>query len=1245
MRKLTILLFAVVLCLGLYAEDHEAASLSYSDINTALALCSDGDRLILPAGDTTSDWSSILGVPNGVSIIGQGSESTIVRNSTDTYYMIYINYGDDEGSAVEISGFSMYGPDYNASGSGAIKIYHCEKLPDIVIHDLHIESFNGIGINLDSDAVSGLIYNCSFKNIYPANLSSTGYGICVHGDNTYDDPIPALGSATAVFVEDSTFEACKHGVVGIQGAHIVVRYNTFRDPISNRGIADIHGYQDTDPVSQDDGDPDNIPGSTWEWYHNTFYGDEGTEDDEGLLLRGGTGVVWSNVFWDFEGDEFPGTSTDHHAIRVNIDDFPADYHVGEVTPAYFWSNALEGSTLTDISVTAAATTYVVKDTDFYIGEKSGYSPYTYPHPSNGDNPPQADFPSIYIDADYEGGSSDSNTYDSDHQDAAGDNDLRQKIAASTLDQDASQVRIKIQDHSSDDITVTAAYIGEQASAGDDYDMESGTIVELTFDSGDTGCTVAQGTAKYSDWVNYTFDKDTDYIISYGVSDRVRIGDTATGTCWYKGSASGDAGTANVTGYSSSTSAYVDIIEVRYPDGDGSQAAPYNELSDINWTTGGDNSIYDYLDGTPSESPTIYLQKGDTWREQMTVGCSGTATYPIVITSYGSGNDPIINGARVIETWTQNTEIINVEMSSDDDNHYIKEGSEDMMGGTKLYLGPLGGDGPVSQCMRFQLNIYNAATITTSYLTVTSANDDNDGAECTVYAEDVDNASQITTFAHWTTALGRKTTASAAWDLPALTEDSSYNSPSLNSVIQEIVNRESWASGNYTNLLLDEDGSSTVLVEWYSHSGTTEPVLHVEYNSEYTWKATCDSEPNLVWFDGTLGTNVADVGSVDSTGDWYWDSNVLYVYYTEDPDGAVVIEASYKDVIKPNEKSYLTFDGLHIKYANGYGIKGTTGTLTHLIVCNCTFTEPYYRAIEWVGDNATIYDNTIVGPDLAESVGIKIKGDDSTIYGNTISKFEGNIILQTTGSANTSGHSVYQNTISDATAASDGSEDGQGIEVTGDDSYYVSVAIYKNSVFDCDGGGIAIYKTDNCSIYQNLVYGCGTTKQSNGGDPEGGINVWVDCDGNDIYGNVVFSCYDGIDITDGSSNTNVKNNIISTITKYGIKVTEDGGAVTGTSNDYNCVYNVTDTAFYGISKGSNSIELDPLMTNPGGDDFTLQFGSPCINKGAHVGLFTDYAGNVVPIGHLPDIGAYEHKNGGAIFDPLPRFVVEVKPEKK
>lgn len=50
-----------------------------------------------------------------------------------------------------------------------------------------------------------------------------------------------------------------------------------------------------------------------------------------------------------------------------------------------------------------------------------------------------------------------------------------------------------------------------------------------------------------------------------------------------------------------------------------------------------------------------------------------------------------------------------------------------------------------------------------------------------------------------------------------------------------------------------------------------------------WSATLTTEPTQVWMDGTLGTLVADQGSILAEFDWWWDSNVLYVWGDSDVD--------------------------------------------------------------------------------------------------------------------------------------------------------------------------------------------------------------------------------------------------------------------------------------------------------------------------------------------------------------------------
>lgn len=89
-------------------------------------------------------------------------------------------------------------------------------------------------------------------------------------------------------------------------------------------------------------------------------------------------------------------------------------------------------------------------------------------------------------------------------------------------------------------------------------------------------------------------------------------------------------------------------------------------------------------------------------------------------------------------------------------------------------------------------------------------------------------------------------------------------------------------------------------------------------------------------------------------------------------------------------------------------------------------------------------------------------------------------------------------------------------------------------------------------------------------------------------------------------------------------------------DRNCIYNATKVAVInatdyttladwqayaddeGTSPDANSISTDPLLTDPGAGDFSLQTGSPCIHAGAGAGVATDINGDPLDPYH-PDIG--------------------------
>jgi len=78
-------------------------------------------------------------------------------------------------------------------------------------------------------------------------------------------------------------------------------------------------------------------------------------------------------------------------------------------------------------------------------------------------------------------------------------------------------------------------------------------------------------------------------------------------------------------------------------GTGALASPYNAFSDINWTTGGDNSVFDYYAGSPTASVNIYLKRGSRWATVMQPTTGGVEGFPLTFSPYGSGARPIIGG--------------------------------------------------------------------------------------------------------------------------------------------------------------------------------------------------------------------------------------------------------------------------------------------------------------------------------------------------------------------------------------------------------------------------------------------------------------------------------------------------------------------------------------------------------------------------------------------------------------------------
>lgn len=684
-------------------------------------------------------------------------------------------------------------------------------------------------------------------------------------------------------------------------------------------------------------------------------------------------------------------------------------------------------------------------------------------------------------------------------------------------------------------------------------------------------------------------------------------------------------------------------------GVGSEADPYTNLSDVNWTTGGDNSIFDYLAGSPAASPTIHLDKAATWREQMTVGASGTATYPIVITSYGSGADPIINGGDVLTTFVDSTALHQESYSLTHD----AESSAAIAFRIPIAANDLSVNGAY---IRVTIGAHSAqSTFTSAYIgEKASAGDAYDmeggtiteilfdaGSGCTV-AAGVDKTSD------WLSYTFDKTKDY----IISFAADNGYARKSNSG------NGASYKVGDGANAgTADVTGYTTVATSYILKRldiGIAAPANVYE-------KTGVTTQPFIAIYDGTLLTVDAsspiDVGS----NEWYWVNDTLYVNVGEDPDTGVLEAGQRNACITASSKDYITVDSLKVTCSNYEAIYNNGGTTWIIQDCTADKTSvtrdagSHYGTIRMKDSSVATIDGCTITNTVTDGIYCDAF-DDLTITDNTLTNNLGlygdNIHL-----ADCDTYSVLRNTCDTSTVGNIKAILGAGGTIanntcangvtTGIAVAGTTIAVYRNLITDCNNGATSagIQIADNGidiagSIYYNIIDSCSYGIYCVGNTHNRNIN---------FYNNVVYADTKGRGLSLISTNYwgNIKNNIfrMPSATSYVFQVSSIKGGETVTS-DYNSIgpdatnsiyyggttYSTLATYVAGKSQDASSQNSDPLMTDPANDDFTLQFGSPCINRGVDVVLSTDYLEIAkVPTGHRPDIGAYEHKDGSnAIF---------------
>lgn len=250
-----------------------------------------------------------------------------------------------------------------------------------------------------------------------------------------------------------------------------------------------------------------------------------------------------------------------------------------------------------------------------------------------------------------------------------------------------------------------------------------------------------------------------------------------------------------------------------------------------------------------------------------------------------------------------------------------------------------------------------------------------------------------------------------------------------------------------------------------------------------------------------------------------------------------------------------------------------------------------------------------------------------------SAFWGGGVMIETGQATLRESRLWGNTATDS---------GGGAYLLGDDSLLIDGVIAHNTAV-YGGGGLYLYDGSTARIEANHIHH--NTANSYGGGICSRLNSAGTIANNLIERNSS-SGGGGIYLYNADSrivnNTIANNNLerpgsgIETDCRDGDPVILNNAIISHTVGvyyghdetltfalDYNDVWGNSESDYYHVTAGPNSLSLDPLFVDLVGGNYSLRYGSPCLDAGTTLtDVVRDYDGDPRPLGPAYDIGADE-----------------------
>lgn len=378
---LALMLLLAILPVGAaLAQSHaeiQAASCRAEDVQSALDSAPADALVLIPAGNC--DWGAAqvhTAIRGDLVVRGADDGLTIIRRTAhvadDDIFNYLLEFTCDSTGTLDISNLHFIGNDDLQNEAERLSDHDnglglTGRCRDFRVHDMIFEKFSDAGLTVRGPEQRGVIYHNQFISNFkcqPEPVNCLGYGVSVYGDG--NAPPLALGSEEAVFIEDNYFYDNRHGVTSNYGSRYVVRYNTFVSTPRTRdfGMIDAHGRSIYGAGSR-----------SWEIYHNTLRTTPPDMTADGIVTRGGDGVIFNNDLGLIPYTAYLSEENDCQSA------YPAE---DQTLYAYIWDNIwkpLPDYGTTPVWVLPGCENYMREGHEWFYGTMpEGYQPFMYPHP-------------------------------------------------------------------------------------------------------------------------------------------------------------------------------------------------------------------------------------------------------------------------------------------------------------------------------------------------------------------------------------------------------------------------------------------------------------------------------------------------------------------------------------------------------------------------------------------------------------------------------------------------------------------------------------------------------------------------------------------------------------------------------------------------------------------------------------------------------------------------------------------------